>query len=39
MAISRVKVLSVVAALALLTVAVPHSNSFLILLTTRALAF
>src|SRR5215472_5622963 len=38
MAIS-VKVLTVVAALAVLTVIVPTSNSFLILLTTRALAF
>lgn len=39
MAISRVKILSVVAALAVLTVIVPNSNSFLILLATRALAF
>jgi branched-chain amino acid transport system permease protein len=39
MAISRVKVLAVVAALAALAVMVPNSNAFLILLTTRALAF
>ena len=39
MAISRVKVLAVVAALAALAVIVPHTNSFLILLATRALAF
>jgi branched-chain amino acid transport system permease protein len=39
MAISRVKVLTVVAALVALTVIVPNTNSFLILLTTRALAF
>ena len=39
MAISRVKVLTVVAALAAITLIVPHTNSFLILLTTRALAF
>ena len=39
MANSRVKILSVVAALAVLTVIVPNSNSFLILLATRALAF
>src|SRR5215470_9358938 len=39
MAISRVKVLTVLAALIALTVIVPNTNSFLILLTTRALAF
>jgi branched-chain amino acid transport system permease protein len=39
MAIPRVKVLTVVAALAALTLIVPNTNSFLILLTTRALAF
>src|SRR5215469_8318700 len=39
MAISGVKVLTVVAALAVLAVVVVNSNSFLILLTTRALAF
>jgi len=39
MAISRVKALAVVAALVALTVIVPNTNSFLILLTTRALAF
>jgi branched-chain amino acid transport system permease protein len=39
MATSRVKILTVAAALAALTLIVPHSNSFLILLTTRALAF
>src|SRR5262249_591147 len=39
MAISRVKVLTVLAALVALAVIVPNTNSFLILLTTRALAF
>jgi branched-chain amino acid transport system permease protein len=39
MAISRVKVVGVVAALAAITLIVPHTNSFLILLATRALAF
>jgi len=39
MAISRVRVLAVVAALVALTAIVPNTNSFLILLTTRALAF
>jgi branched-chain amino acid transport system permease protein len=39
MAISRVKVVGVVAALAAVTLIVPNTNSFLILLTTRALAF
>ena len=39
MAISRVKLVGVVAALAAITLIVPHTNSFLILLTTRALAF
>src|SRR6516165_8857923 len=39
MAIPRVKVLTVVAALAAIALIVPHTNSFLILLTTRALAF
>jgi branched-chain amino acid transport system permease protein len=39
MAVSRLKVFAVVAALAALAVIVPNSNSFLILLTTRALAF
>src|SRR5215468_4844239 len=36
---SRIKILTVAAALVALTVIVPNSNSFLILLTTRALAF
>src|SRR5499426_2850468 len=36
---SRIKALAVVAALVALTVIVPNTNSFLILLTTRALAF
>src|SRR5262245_17420203 len=36
---SRIKILTVVAALVALTVIVPNTNSFLILLTTRALAF
>jgi branched-chain amino acid transport system permease protein len=39
MAISRVKVVGVVAALAAITLIVPNTNSFVILLTTRALAF
>jgi branched-chain amino acid transport system permease protein len=39
MAISGVKVVGVVAALAAVTLIVPNTNSFLILLTTRALAF
>jgi branched-chain amino acid transport system permease protein len=39
MAISRGKVLTVAAALAAITLIVPNTNPFLILLTTRALAF
>src|SRR5215467_12817297 len=39
MATAQIKVLSVLAALIALTVIVPNTNSFLILLTTRALAF
>src|SRR5881398_3748118 len=35
----NIKVLSVVVALAALAIIVPNSNSFVILLTTRALAF
>src|ERR1700741_2686727 len=35
----HIKVLSVVVALAAIAVIVPNSNSFVILLTTRALAF
>src|SRR5256714_15621100 len=39
MANQRVKILLVVAALAAVAVVVPNTNSFVILLTTRALAF
>jgi len=39
MPISRLKVLTIVAALAAVALIVPNTNSFLILLTTRALAF
>src|SRR5271169_453433 len=37
--VERLKILAVVAMLAAVALAVPHTNSFLILLATRALAF